>query len=100
MTNLTDTFKPSSTIISNRSIITDNLNTNAIANLTEFMKNLEEEIYSKFEVEANLLNLSKEKSTFLNLIQNHQDKLDEKILSLSNINKNISNISSEEVSNM
>ena len=89
MTNLTDTFKPSSTIISNRSIITDNLNTNAIANLTEFMKNLEEEIYSKFEVEANLLNLSKEKSTFLNLIQNHQDKLDEKILSLSNINKSL-----------
>ena len=81
-----DTFKPCVSIKTNRSIINDN--TINFSSITDFIKNLEEEISNKLEVNINISNLSKEKTTFMNLIQNHQDKLEEKILSLSKIKKN------------
>jgi hypothetical protein len=56
--------------------------------LTEFLRNLEEEIYNKIEKENNLTNLSKQKSSFLNLIQDHQDKIEEKLNSLEKIKRN------------
>jgi hypothetical protein len=61
-------------------------------NMNEFVKSLEEEIYSKVEIEMNLCNLLKEKTQFLEMVKNHQEKLDENILSLSKIQKNNENL--------
>ena len=74
-------------MITNRSIVNETSRIYS-GNNTDFLKNLEDEILNRYELENNLNNLSKEKSTFLNLLQNHQEKFQEKIFSLSKIRNN------------
>ncbi len=78
--------------MTNRSIAHETSNINTMNNMNEFVKSLEEEIYSKVEIEMNLCNLLKEKTQFLEMVKNHQEKLDENILSLSKIQKNNENL--------
>ncbi len=78
--------------MTNRSIVHETSNINTMNNINEFVKSLEEEIYSKVEIELTLCNLLKEKTQFLDMVKNHQEKIDENILSLSKIQKNNENL--------